>query len=81
MAQLKVYVKNNHEGIINRKDWEKVQKIFKERQEKEKSIKRANSGKYPKYVYTSKMTCGFCGSKLNSTRTGENIKFQVIIYN
>lgn len=71
----KVYVKNNHEGIINRKDWEKVQKIFKERQEKEKSIKRANSGKYPKYVYTSKMTCGFCGSKLNSTRTGENIKF------
>lgn len=45
------YIKNHHEGIVSRRDFEQAQKLREEH-------------KSPTYPYTSKLICPFCGDKL-----------------
>ncbi len=60
------YIVNSHEAIISQEDYDKVQKMLKERAE-------ANPKKIPMghYDFSSKITCGECGSgyvhKFNNT--------------
>ena len=55
------YMKNHHEAIISREDYDKVQEILKERCGARATGRRlGNIGR--KYPFSGKMKCGFCGA-------------------
>lgn len=54
------YVKNHHEAIISRADFEMVKKI---RNEKVKKYNN-NTENYKKYVFAHAKRCGFCGASI-----------------
>jgi len=56
------YVKNTHQAIISRKDFEKAQELMVERAKSKGNIE-GNREKYLKrYVFTSTIVCGHCGN-------------------
>lgn len=55
------YMKNHHEAIISREEYDKVQEILKERCGARATGRRlGNIGR--KYPFSGKMKCGFCGA-------------------
>lgn len=55
------YMRNHHEPIIKREDFEKVQKIIKNRVGARATGRRlGNIGR--KYTFSGKIKCGFCGN-------------------
>lgn len=55
------YIKNHHEPIIKREDFEKVQEIIKNRTGARATGRRlGNIGR--KYTFSGKIKCGFCGN-------------------
>lgn len=58
-----IYIRDHHEAIISREDFEKVQEILVQRR-KSKNITK-NSQKYSqRYAFSGKIICGSCGQKL-----------------
>lgn len=53
----KYYVENNHEAIIDKNTFEKVQKEIERRNNKIKNSKKFSDN----YIFTKKITCGKCG--------------------
>lgn len=64
----KYFVENNHEAIISRDLWNKVQDVFDRR-----SNKKLIGGEQKVYSFSGMITCGVCGSnyihKVNNTGT------------
>lgn len=57
----KYYMKNHHDAIISRDDFDKVQEILKDRCGARATGRRlGNIGR--KYPFSGKMKCGFCGA-------------------
>ena len=57
------FMKDHHEGIISREDFEAVRALIQHRAE-EKNIKKAEPRLENKYPFTGKLICGECGSVL-----------------
>lgn len=56
-----VLVKDHHEPIISREDWENVQRLIQQRSQ-EKSIEKDNRKYLKRYTFTGRILCGCCGS-------------------
>lgn len=71
----KFYVKNHHPAIIDRDTWDKVQNEITRRALPHK--KENNSEYVPRYIFSSKIKCGFCGRTLQRTtrKTSRNPKY------
>ena len=59
----KYYVKDHHIAIITREVWDKTQEIYKKRSAKVIPNGSKHPSNYSKrYPFSSKITCGFCGT-------------------
>lgn len=57
------YVKNHHEGIIDRETWNKAHEILNKRNNNKKENGRVHKTTYSlKYDFSSKIVCGHCNS-------------------
>lgn len=56
-----ILVKDHHEPIISREDWDNVQRLIRQRSQ-EKSIEKDNQKYLKRYTFTGKILCGCCGS-------------------
>ncbi len=65
-------VSDAHEALISREDFEKVQKIIKER-----AIQADNYG-YQTHYFTGKVKCGKCGASCIHVKNGEKEEYQNI---
>lgn len=54
-----VLVKDHHEPIISREDWENVQRLIQQRSQ-EKSIEKDNRKYLKRYTFTGRILCGCC---------------------
>ena len=76
----KYYVKDHHIPIITRDVWDKAQEILKKRSAKIIPNGSKHPSKYSKrYPFSSKITCGFCGTTY-SRRHGSTKKDGTIPY-
>lgn len=75
------YITENHEPIIFREEWDKVQQMMIE-QCKRKNVDRVNTKKYEnKYPYTGILFCGKCGAPLRRQHIYQNkIQWQCSTY-
>lgn len=71
--QDKFYVKDHHEAIISREDFETVGALI-ERRARERNIKKKDPRFQNRYPFSSRIICGECGSTLkrHMTLTGGN---------
>ena len=64
------YVKEDHQPIVSREDWDKVQEI---REERKKQRNMTNSEKYTnRYPLSGMLICPYCGSKLSRKHVHNN---------
>ncbi len=71
--QDKFYVKDHHEAIISREDFETVGALIEQRA-RERNIKKNNPRFQNRYPFSGRIICGECGSTLkrHMTLTGDN---------
>lgn len=78
-------VENNHEAIVSKEIWDRVQ-AERERRFKLTGGKNSNKAKYlQRYPFSGKLICGHCGETLkrrhwNTGTAGERIVWQCITY-
>ena len=64
------YVKDHHEAIISREDYEKVQEKIEDTKEKYKNYFK--NSPQNRYVFSGKLKCGFCGNSLKRLRANKS---------
>lgn len=79
--QEQYYVKDHHEPIISREDWEKAQKIRKSRSRPSKVMADGRREKYTrKFAFSSMCECGFCGTKLTRRTLHSSSKYETPVW-
>ncbi len=76
------YVKDHHEGIISREEFERVQKLYEARSQKSGLTTQERYGKYHKlYPFSRTLYCGLCGAVISRKMIQPGTKYSKIAWN
>lgn len=79
--QEQYYVRDHHEPIISREDWERAQEIRKSRSRPSKVMADGRREKYTrKFAFSSMCECGFCGTKLTRRTLHSSSKYETPVW-